>query len=217
MNIKFAAILLAIAMNGAAQAQSNVDAFRKFAFGENIGFINWRNAGSPSGAQGVRMQDRILSGFAWGENIGFMNFGDGTPVNNVQYDNLSNVDFGVNRDAGTGNLSGFAWGENIGWINFGGGALASPPRPARFDAASRRLRGFAWGENVGWINLDDASIFVEFNLCPCDFNRDGLLNSQDFFDFLANFFQNEADFNGDGVTNSQDFFDFLACFFAGCA
>jgi hypothetical protein len=49
--------------------------------------------------------------------------------------------------------------------------------------------------------------------CPCNWNGDDVVNSQDFFDFLNDFFASDADFNGDKVTNSQDFFDFLACFF----
>ncbi|MBC7772493.1 MAG: hypothetical protein H7210_08375 [Pyrinomonadaceae bacterium] len=52
--------------------------------------------------------------------------------------------------------------------------------------------------------------------CPCNWNQDAFLNSQDFFDFLSAFFANNADYNTDGFTNSQDFFDFLSCFFTGC-
>jgi glucose/arabinose dehydrogenase len=50
-------------------------------------------------------------------------------------------------------------------------------------------------------------------MCPCNWNADAVLNSQDFFDFLTSFFNNDADYNSDGATNSQDFFDFLECFF----
>ncbi|MBC7772936.1 MAG: hypothetical protein H7210_10610 [Pyrinomonadaceae bacterium] len=55
-------------------------------------------------------------------------------------------------------------------------------------------------------------------ICPGDLNNDGQLNSQDFFDFLGVFFNQDpgSDFNIDGSVNSQDFFDFVAAFFAGC-
>lgn len=52
--------------------------------------------------------------------------------------------------------------------------------------------------------------------CPCDFNNDVVVDTRDYFAFIALFFVNNADINGDGMTTSQDFFDFLSCFFSGC-
>jgi hypothetical protein len=52
--------------------------------------------------------------------------------------------------------------------------------------------------------------------CTTDWNADGIVNSQDFFDFIDDFFTSNADYNSDGVTNSQDFFDFVNAFFIPC-
>ncbi|MGE3106800.1 MAG: GC-type dockerin domain-anchored protein [Phycisphaerales bacterium] len=54
--------------------------------------------------------------------------------------------------------------------------------------------------------------------CAADFNADGAVNSQDFFDFLSAFFvlAPQADVNHDTFVNSQDYFDFLSAFFVGC-
>ncbi len=69
----------------------------------------------------------------------------------------------------------------------------------------------------GW-NLDDITILSAYPnpSCPCDWNGADGPTSQDFFDFMNDFFAGDADFNNSGATDSQDFFDFLTCFFAGC-
>ena len=52
--------------------------------------------------------------------------------------------------------------------------------------------------------------------CEADLNQDGLVTSDDFFDFLGQFFAGVADFNNDGMTDSSDFFGFFEAFFAPC-
>lgn len=75
-----------------------------------------------------------------------------------------------------------------------------------------------WVTSTAGVVSQLAGVLLSCAPCLADFNRDGVVNSQDFFDFLAAFFGglSSADFNGDMVTNSQDFFDFVAAFFTGC-
>ncbi len=177
-----------------ANAQSNIDPTNKHAWGENVGWTNWRDADST--AQGVVVGSTFMGGFIWAENIGWINVGDGSPANGVNYANIDGTDFGVNIDSG-GDLRGLAWGENIGWINFDGGAMATPPQPARIECPNppteplSRLTGYVWGENVGWLNLDDTTHYVSVDAdttpIDCDMNHDGLVNGLDvqlFVDFL---------------------------------
>lgn len=194
-------------------AQSGISLTDKWSWSENIGWMNWRDAGG--GSQGVFREDDFLGGLIWAENVGWISLGDGAPANGSSYGNVDGADCGVNINPADGFLSGYAWGENIGWINFSGGALATPPQPARLDAG--RLRGYAWGENIGWINLDDAVHFVAF-ICPADRNGDGLLNFFDVQDFLADFSAHDpsADVNADGAFNFFDVQTFLQAFSAGC-
>ena len=56
------------------------------------------------------------------------------------------------------------------------------------------------------------------NPCPGDFNNDGVVNEQDFTDFLTAFVAGHysADFKVDATVNSQDFIAFLNAYVAGC-
>jgi hypothetical protein len=116
--------------NGACAA-GNIDPHddgSQYAYGENVGWINFE----PSFGPGVTVTDSAVTGYAWGENIGWihLNPAEGGVINN------------------NGALSGYAWGENVGWINFapaGGGVTINP--------GTGEFSGRAWGENVGWITF----------------------------------------------------------------
>ena len=94
--------LTQLGMTTRATAQTNIDPTNKFAWSENIGWTNWRDANA--GAQGAVVGFTFMTGFLWGENVGWINFSPATA--------------GVTIDPATGDFSGRAWGENIGWITF---------------------------------------------------------------------------------------------------
>ena len=214
--------ILLLALGASAIAASGVDANHKYSWGENIGWMNWRDANA--GAQGASMNQvkTFLAGFVWCENVGWVNLGDGTPTNGSMYSNSSGADFGVNVVTG-GNLSGLAWGENIGWINFDtAAALGVSGKQARYDSAAKRFRGYAWGENIGWINLDDATNYVAITP-PCigDFNNDGVINTFDLGILLGQFGNHVSpgsvpDLNNDGVVNTFDLATLLSVFGTAC-
>jgi hypothetical protein len=101
----------------------------KYAYGENIGWINFK----PSQGPGVTVTASAVTGFAWGENIGWINLNPATG--------------GILNDS-TGKLTGYAWGENLGWINF------APTGGGVFIDQHGLFFGKAWGENIGWISFN---------------------------------------------------------------
>lgn len=118
----------------ASVTDGTIDTVFKYAWGENIGWINF---GSTEGD--VHINASGMTGYAWGENIGWIS------LNCSNTGTCGTVNYGVSND-GFGNLSGFAWGENIGWVNFGVGGVAVDQ--------SGHFSGYAWGENIGWISLN---------------------------------------------------------------
>jgi len=190
-----------------ALAESNVDPAHAFTWGENIGWINWRDADDADAGVELSPDGEFLSGFAWGENVGWINLGDGTGP----YSNLDGASAGVNL-LPSGYLDGFAWGENIGWVNFSTEATLGA-EGARFDEVENRLRGYAWGENVGWINLNDDTHYVGFaTLCPADFTGSDDVGSVDLAFLLAawNAAGGPADIDGSGLVDSLDLAALLA-------
>lgn len=79
-------------------ASGNIDPQYKFAWGDEIGWLNF-----GCDFCNVFVSDSKITGFIWSENFGWINL---APENG-----------GVRND-GRGNLSGYAWGENLGWISF---------------------------------------------------------------------------------------------------
>ncbi|TSC95632.1 MAG: hypothetical protein Athens101410_388 [Parcubacteria group bacterium Athens1014_10] len=131
---KFITIILLFALIGqlitvnfafAAETTGTIDANYKYAWGENIG---WLNFGSSEG--NVQVTDTGLSGYVWAENAGWID--------------LSPVYGGVSNDV-NGNLTGYGWGENTGWINF------NPTYGGVTIDSVGNFNGYAWGENIGWI------------------------------------------------------------------
>jgi hypothetical protein len=143
---------LGLLANG-AQPPSTVVAGSGFAWGANVGWIDWRADGTQSGA--VFANPFFASGSIWSPNIGWISLGNGVPANHQSYSNASGSDFGVNIDAFSDPqsflLSGLGWSANCGWISFDKAEAAWRPR---IDKQTGVLHGFAWGANIGWIALD---------------------------------------------------------------
>jgi hypothetical protein len=193
------ATLTLLALPPVSLAQSNIDPVLKYAWGENIGWTNWRDA--EGGGRGVNVNDAagFLSGYIWGENVGWIHTGDGSGP----YTNLDGADFGVNIGAG-GVLDGYAWAENVGWINFGTEPFIGG-QGARYDATLARFTGYAWGENIGWINLDDASSFVAVSDCPADLTGSGAVDAADLAALIASWGQpGPADLDNSGAVGASD-------------
>jgi hypothetical protein len=131
-------------------AATTIDAINRYTYGANVGWMDWvadTNNGAVIGLQ-------VCSGNIYSANVGWINLGSGTPANQIQYQNNSGTDYGVNRDA-AGNLRGYAYGANIGWIAFE--ATGAP----KMDLVTGNFSGYAYSANCGWISLSNATASVQ--------------------------------------------------------
>ena len=128
---------------GAAARAENIDpdaVGSRYAWGENVGWINAKPAGA--GPRGVQVEDFQLTGWMWGENVGWISLN----CRNTAVCGAS--EWSVKND-GHGVLSGHAWSENAGWIAFN----PSSGPGVRIDPATGEFTGEAWSENLGWIRF----------------------------------------------------------------
>lgn len=105
----------------ASTTDGTIDSVYKYAWGENIGWINF---GAANG--NVHITDSGITGYALGETVGW-----------ISLDNIVND--------GEGNLSGYGWSENTGWIKF------DPANGGVIINSSGEFTGSALSETVGWI------------------------------------------------------------------
>ena len=178
-----------------AAAATTIDPAIKYAYVANAGWIDCRgdtNSGAVIG-------EYVCAGNIYSANVGWINLGSGTPANQIQYQNNSATDYGVNQD-GLGNLRGYAYAANIGWLNFEN--TGAP----KVDLFTGKLSGSVWSANCGWISLSNSVAFVQTDsiqkgaLAP-----DGLPIAWLLQNFLTTNVAPQLDPDGDGVSNANEY------------
>lgn len=134
-------ILLVVLLLPGTLLALNIDSTNKYAWGENIGWINF---GTTEGD--VDVSSTAIDGYAWGENVGWISL----TCNNTS--SCATVDYGITRSGNV--LSGYAWGENVGWISFAcenTSSCGTVDYGVEVETTTGDFSGYAWGENIGWI------------------------------------------------------------------
>ncbi len=191
-------VAVIVLLNGLVlcQAAPTINNVNKHAYGANIG---WLNAQGDM-ANGAVIGEYVCSGYIWGANVGWIHLGDGTPANNIQYQNNSATDFGVNHD-GLGNLRGYAYGANIGWINF---EISGAPK---VDLKTGVLTGHIYSANCGWISLSNAFAKVQTDFIEpgIDSDGDGITDAWELgYTNILTAFTATSDTDGDGASDLNE-------------
>ena len=178
-----------------ARAGTTIDAANKYAYGANLG---WMDAVADTN-NGAVIGEYVCSGCLYSANVGWINLGSGSPANQIQYQNNSATDFGVNQD-GLGNLSGYAYGANIGWIAF---ETNGAPKVNLYNG---QLSGSIWSANCGWISLSNTFAVVQTDyIQPAPLAPDGLPIAWLLQNFGTTNVNAKADADHDGVSNGNEY------------
>ncbi|MBI2036876.1 MAG: hypothetical protein HYT14_00770 [Candidatus Liptonbacteria bacterium] len=150
----FVGIALLLVLWQGAAATTNIDAAKRYAWNEAIGWIDFYGTGT------VTVLANRLEGYATSAT-GYLALNCNTTPNG---DICATRNFAVSNDGG-GNLEGWAWDDGIGWVSFCGGAqTANCPGTVSYQVeinpSNGVFSGWAWSEAVGWIsfNCTDAGI-----------------------------------------------------------
>jgi hypothetical protein len=145
--LQLAAVIL---VSGGITVAENIDPLNddsKYAYGENLGWINAQPLGP--GGSGVEVSDSSLTGWAWSENAGWISL-------SCTNTSCGLVSFGVTNN-GCGTLGGYAWSENLGWIGFAPSTCGGDPTcGVKISPTTGIFSGRAWSENAGWMTFSSS-------------------------------------------------------------
>jgi len=181
----------------AATADSTINATNRYAYGANVGWLDWR----ADGTNGAAIGEYVCSGCLYGPNVGWVWLGGGAPTSGIRYANRSANDCGVNV-LSNGLLRGFAWSPAVGWLAF------EPQGDPRVNLLSGALSGHVWGANVGWIGLSNvvAHAATDRLAAGADTNHNGIPDAWELekvgsLDKLTA----TGDWDGDGVPGMEEY------------
>lgn len=176
---------------GQAPRRTTLDPVNHYAYAANLGWVDGRG----DTTNGAVIGEYVCSG----ANVGWIRLGSGAPANQIQYQNNSGSDYGVNQD-GLGNLRGYAYGANIGWINFEN--TGAP----KVDLLTGNLSGYAYSANCGWISLSNAVADVQTDtIQPAPLAPNGLPIAWLLANFGTTNINANADPDGDGMSNQAEY------------
>jgi hypothetical protein len=177
------------------QASSTIDDANRYAYGANLGWLDWRGDTSNGAVIGAY----VCSGYLYVANVGWISLGSGSPTNQIYYQNLSANDFGVNND-GLGNLRGYGYGANIGWVSFEN--TGAP----KVDLRTGVITGFVYSANCGWLSLSNSVAFVQTDTIDQGLlDTNGLPVAWELLNFGHTGVDPNADPDGDGMSNREEY------------